>query len=65
MINYGFTKELGLSFEKVKELVAEELKKEGFGILTEIDIQGKFKEKLGIDFRKYVILGACNPPNAH
>lgn len=65
MINYGFTKELGLSFEKVKELVAEELKKEGFGILTEIDIQGKLKEKLGIDFRRYVILGACNPPNAY
>jgi uncharacterized protein (DUF302 family) len=56
---------LGLSFEKVKELVAKEQKKEGFGILTEIDIQGKFKEKLGIDFRKYVILGACNPSNAH
>jgi uncharacterized protein (DUF302 family) len=65
MIDYGFTKELELSFEKVKELVSEELKKEGFGILTEIDIQEKFKEKLGIDFRRYVILGACNPPNAY
>jgi uncharacterized protein (DUF302 family) len=65
MIGYGFTKELGLSFEKVREIVTEELKKEGFGILTEIDIQEKFREKLGIDFRRYVILGACNPPNAY
>ena len=65
MINYGFTKELGLPFEKVKELVTEELKKEGFGILTEIDMKEKFREKLGIDFKKYVILGACNPPNAY
>lgn len=65
MISYGFTKELDLSFDRVRELVTEELKKEGFGILTEIDIREKFREKLGIDFRKYVILGACNPPNAH
>jgi uncharacterized protein (DUF302 family) len=64
MIHYGFTKELGLSFDKVREVVTKELKKEGFGILTEIDIREKFKEKLGIDFRRYVILGACNPPNA-
>ena len=65
MIGYGFTKELDISFDKVKELVVEELKKEGFGVLTEIDIQAKLKEKLGIDFKKYVILGACNPPSAH
>ena len=65
MISYGFTKELDAPFERVKESAVEELKKEGFGILTEIDLQAKFKEKLGIDFKKYVILGACNPPNAH
>ena len=65
MIDYGFTKELDLSFEKVKGVVVEELKKEGFGILTEIDVRAKLKEKLGIDFKKYIILGACNPPNAH
>jgi uncharacterized protein (DUF302 family) len=65
MINYGFTKELGMPFEKVKEMVTEELKKEGFGILTEIDVREKFREKLGIDFKKYIILGACNPPNAY
>ena len=64
MISYGFTKELDLPFEKVREAIAEELKKEGFGILTEIDLQEKFKEKLGVDFKRYVILGACSPPNA-
>ncbi|OPY13102.1 MAG: hypothetical protein A4E69_01829 [Syntrophus sp. PtaB.Bin138] len=64
MISYGFTKELGLPFEKVREAVAEELKKEGFGILTEIDLQEKFREKLGVEFKRYVILGACSPPNA-
>ncbi|MGD0274757.1 MAG: DUF302 domain-containing protein [Syntrophales bacterium] len=65
MIHYGFTKELDLPFERVREMVIEELKKEGFGILTEIDVREKFREKLGIDFMKYIILGACNPPNAH
>lgn len=65
MINYGFTKELSNSVEEVVQRVTEELKKEGFGILTTIDVQEKFKEKLNIDFKKYVILGACNPPSAH
>jgi len=65
MINYGFTKELNVPFEEVIEVVTEELKKEGFGILTKIDVKEKFKEKIGIDFKKYVILGACNPPSAH
>jgi uncharacterized protein (DUF302 family) len=65
MIGYGFSKELDLPFEKVRERVIEELKKEGFGLLMEIDLRDKFKEKLGIDFKKYIILGACNPPNAH
>ncbi|HUW23130.1 MAG TPA: DUF302 domain-containing protein [bacterium] len=65
MINYGFTKEVKLPFEEVIAVVTEELKKEGFGILTRIDVQEKFKEKLGIDFKKYVILGVCNPASAH
>jgi len=65
MINYGFTKELNISFDNVKGLVVKKLKKEGFGVLTEIDVQAKLKEKLGIDFKKYIILGACNPPSAH
>ncbi len=65
MINYGFTKELNIPFEKAIEAVTEALKKENFGILTRIDVKEKFKEKLGIDFKRYVILGACNPSNAH
>ncbi|HUS98802.1 MAG TPA: DUF302 domain-containing protein [Candidatus Thermoplasmatota archaeon] len=65
MISYGFTKEVDVPFEEVIELVSEELKKEGFGILTTIDVKEKFKEKLDIDFKKYVILGACHPSSAH
>ena len=65
MINYGFTKEIDVPFEEVIELVSEELKKEGFGILTKIDVRDKFREKLDIDFKKYVILGACNPLSAN
>lgn len=65
MINYGFTKELNVPFEEVIEVVTQGLKKEGFGILTKIDVKEKFKEKLGVDFKKYAILGACNPSNAH
>ncbi len=65
MIDYGFRKEIDLPFEKAEEVVTEELKKKGFGILTKIDVKEKFREKLGIDFKNYVILGACNPPYAH
>ncbi|MHB8138902.1 MAG: DUF302 domain-containing protein [Smithellaceae bacterium] len=65
MINYGFTKELNIPYGKVIELAKEALKKQGFGIMTEIDIQNKMKEKLDIDMGKYIILGACNPPNAY
>jgi uncharacterized protein (DUF302 family) len=65
MIAYGFRKQLDAPFEKVVEDVTVRLKEQGFGVLTTIDVQAKFKEKLGIDFEKYVILGACNPANAH
>jgi len=65
MINYGFTKELDIPYETVIELVRVALNKEGFGVLAEIDIQQKMKEKLGLDMNKYIILGACNPPNAY
>ena len=65
MINYCFTKELNVPYGTVIELTREALKKEGFGILTQIDVQEKMKEKLGIDMSKYIILGACNPPNAY
>ena len=64
MINYGFTKELNIDFDRAVERATESLKKEGFGVLTTIDVKEKFREKLGIDFKKYVILGACNPANA-
>jgi len=65
MINYGFTKEIDTSFEETVDNATNELKKEGFGILTQINLAEKFKEKLGIDFKQYIILGACNPPSAH
>ena len=65
MIKYGFTKETDIPYETAVEVVTEALKEHGFGVLTEIDVQAKLKEKLGIDFKKYKILGACNPPNAH
>ena len=61
---YAFGKTVAVPFEATEKKVREELQKEGFGILTEIDVTAKFKEKLGKDFRKYVILGACNPPLA-
>jgi len=51
----------GISFERAIERVTEELKKEGFGVLTEIDIKSTFKNKLDVDVNNYVILGACNP----
>ena len=65
MIAYGFSQTLKMPFAAVKEAVIGELRKEGFGILTEIDVREKFKEKLGLDFRPYVILGACHPLSAH
>jgi uncharacterized protein (DUF302 family) len=65
MINYGFRKELEAPFEPVVEQVTARLKEQGFGVLTTIDVREKFREKLGIDFRKYVILGACRPASAH
>jgi len=62
---YYFSKILTISFDEAVARVTEELKKEGFGILTDIDVQATLKKKLNVDFRKYRILGACNPPFAH
>lgn len=60
-MSYYFVKNLASSFEKAIADVTEELKKEGFGILTEIDVTATLKKKLNVDFPKYTILGACNP----
>lgn len=62
---FGFGKPVDLGFEEAIETVTEELDKEGFGILTEIDVQATLKKKLGEDMPPYRILGACNPPLAH
>ncbi len=64
-MSYYFNKMLDMSFEDAIEKVTDELKKEGFGVLTEIDVKTTLKEKLNVDFRNYRILGACNPPFAH
>ena len=65
-MEYTFDKTIkGISFEDALIRVTDELKKEGFGIITEIDVRETFKNKLDVDFRNYKILGACNPGFAH
>ena len=61
---YAFSTVLETSFEDAVDRIKDALKEEGFGVLTEIDVKTTFKKKLNKDFRKYVILGACNPPFA-
>jgi len=63
-MEYYINKTLKAEFDEALQLITNALKEEGFGVLSEIDIQGKLKEKLGVDFRRYTILGACNPPYA-
>jgi len=65
MTGMSYDVSLDTSYDESLERVIEALKVEGFGVLTRIDIHDAFKEKLGVDFRKYSILGACNPPLAH
>jgi uncharacterized protein (DUF302 family) len=62
---YGIGVTVDLPYEAAVERTREELAKEGFGILTEIDVKATLKKKIDVDFRPYVILGACNPPMAH
>ena len=64
-MDYSFTKEVIITYEEAITKVTEELKKEGFGILTEINVKETLKKKLDVDFNKYIILGACNPPFAY
>ena len=65
IMNYYFNTQLSTDFETAKKKVVAELEKEGFGVLTEIDVKATFKKKLDVDFRKYQILGACSPSFAH
>ena len=65
VIDYAFRTRLDLPYEQAVERVVAALKEEGFGVLTEIDVQATLKKKLNTDFRQYAILGACNPPLAH
>ncbi len=64
-MEYYFSKVLGVSYDEAVRLTTEALKSEGFGVITEINMHEKLKEKLGVDFKKYKILGACNPQFAY
>lgn len=64
-MSYFFSKKVTMNFENAMSRITEELKKEGFGVLTEIDVKATLKKKLDVDFQKYTILGACNPAFAY
>jgi len=64
-MEYYFSKTLNVTFDEAVKLTAEALKSEGFGVISEINMHEKLKEKLGVDFKRYKILGACNPPLAY
>ncbi|MFH1679785.1 MAG: DUF302 domain-containing protein [Candidatus Eisenbacteria bacterium] len=64
-MNLGLSRKVDLPYDEAVLRTRAALKEQGFGVLTEIDVRGTLKEKIGADFRRYVILGACNPPLAH
>lgn len=64
-MSYGISTKLDLVYEDAVDKVKDALQKEGFGVLTTIDIRDTLRQKLNAEFRKYIILGACNPPLAH
>ena len=62
---YGYKKEVNLPYDKAVAKAREEMSKEGFGVLTEVDVKATLKKKLNVDYDDYIILGACNPPFAY
>ncbi len=64
-VAYAMSREVDISYEEADQRVREALQEEGFGVLTEIDVKATMKKKLDVDFQRYEILGACNPPLAH
>ncbi|MDY0081968.1 MAG: DUF302 domain-containing protein [Ignavibacteriaceae bacterium] len=64
-MKYGISKTTDYGFQQAIDKITEELKKEGFGVLTTIDVKDTLKKKIDVDFKNYTILGACNPPFAH
>ncbi len=63
--SYGYSKVVPMGYEDAIEYVTEEMKKEGFGVLTKADISATLKKRIGVDFKPYTILGACNPEHAY
>jgi uncharacterized protein (DUF302 family) len=64
-MEYYFSKMLNVSYDEAVKLITEALKSEGFGVISEINMHDNLKEKMGVDFKRYKILGACNPPYAY
>ena len=65
MTQFGYKRQVNISYEEAINRTKEILQKEGFGVLTEIDVKATLRKKLDVDFNKYIILGACNPPFAY